>query len=906
MEEYFRAKGWDLVYTTSRPGREQELFEPQELNLGLSAAKYVERKFPNGLYKHQFLGLKSVLQGKHTCLATGTASGKSAVFYVAGLEFLYQDSDAKVLALYPMKALAREQEDRWKAALSAAYLPSWWVCRIDGDVRVDSRAKMLREARIVLATPDICHAWLLPSMRDPQVWEFIRRLKFIVVDEVHVYTGVFGSNSAFLFRRLQNAMAIAGRSATYLAASATIRNPQEHLRMLFGHDFNIIGPEVDSSPQYPLDILMVRPPQGRDVLTSVSDLAKYFASDSSHRFIIFVDSRKQTELISSIVARDHVDDVESENGTHGTGEPEDSGQEVRKEDRVNSIEATNRATHGDEYEDEELDHLRSLDVLPFRAGYEESDREVIQKRLTSGDLRGVVSTSALELGIDIHDLDIAVLVGVPQSMTSLNQRMGRVGRQRPAKVVIVDAGDAYSDAIFRRPETLSASPLAESTLYLENPRIQYIHAMCLAREGGEYDVACAAAGRVADECLLQEGVLWPPGFADLCNNERTGQVPRDLQGMKIDAGDSPHHVFPLRDVESQFEVHMRSRRDIRRLGSLSYGQVMREAYPGAVYYYTTLAYRVTSVYQRTRQIHVRPERRYTTRPRMLPTRIFPNFSEEVFGARQIGETILIECPIQVREVVTGVVERRGPTEIVYNYPINTAGIRFNLDQFVRNYFSTGVLLFHPSLPSSETERQILADVAYECFLMQIPFERQDIRATTGIVRTDWGRVSRGMPFIAFYDQVYGSLRLSGRLLDREVASQVFSKVVDLGSQESLLKLDEPLLMCAVQIADDLTGGVERDVIMSGFSGAEETFGPRYVQVLAPGSTGVDIKRNNEDFRVDSVFFSPSGLQYKGRHLSDTDSNVTTTVPVENIIPTPGEPMALYDMERGELMLLEGK
>lgn len=903
MEEYFGGKKWELVHTASRPGRERELFEVQDLNLATSTALYVNRRFPGGLYKHQLRALEAVLKGRHACLATGTASGKSAVFYVAALELLNRDPQARVLALYPMKALAREQEDRWKEALATAYLPSWFVCRIDGDVPVGSRIGMLKEAHIVLATPDVCHAWLLPSMGKPQIWNLIHNLALIVVDEVHVYSGVFGSNAAFLFRRLQHAMSIGGRSATYLAASATIRNPEEHLKMLFGQDFEVIGPEMDTSPQYPIDVLMVRPPAGRDVLTSASELARYLATSSPHRFIVFVDSRKQTELISSIVARERVGDDEPGNWSReddelGGFDAQGSG----KRESSNGDASDDVGNISPETDIPEMDHLRALDVLPFRAGYEECDREIIQSRLTSGDLRGIVSTSALELGIDIRDLDVAVLVGVPRSMTSLTQRIGRVGRQRPGKVVIVDGGDAYSDSVFREPETLFDRPLAESALYLENPRIQYIHAMCLAREGGEHDLACVAARRNPRECLLQEGVFWPPGFADLCDDERTGQVPRDLQSMKSDAGDSPHHVFPLRDVESQFEVHMRSKRDIQRKGNLSYGQVMREAYPGAVYYYTTIPYRVTAVYQRTRQVIVRPERRYTTRPRMLPIRVFPNFSEEVFGTRKFGDAILVECPIQVREVVTGVIERRGPTEIIFPYPIASAGVKFNLDQFVRNYFSTGVLLFHPSLPSSESERQILADAAYECFLMQIPFERQDIRAATGVVRTDWGPISEGMPFITFYDQVYGSLRLSGRLLDREVAERVFEKVVDLGSTDSLLRLDEPILACATQIAKDISTGVEMRVVLCEPSYESETSGTRYIAVLAPGSVGVNLSRKNEDFYVDSVFLSPGGLRYRGRHPSDTDTDVTVMVAVENIVPTPGQPMALYDMETGELIV----
>jgi DEAD/DEAH box helicase domain-containing protein len=188
--------------------------------------------------------------------------------------------------------------------------------------------------------------------------------------------------------------------------------------------------------------------------------------------------------------------------------------------------------------------------------------------------------------------------------------------------------------------------------------------------------------------------------------------------------------------------------------------------------------------------------------------------------------------------------------------------------------------------------------------MRIPFERQDIRATTGIIRTKWGPVSEGTPFIAFYDQVYGSLRLSGRFLDREVASSVLEKVVELESQDGLLRLDEASLKCASALADDLANGAEAEVVPDGASVAGATDKSRYTPVLAPGGRGVNQVRNNEDFTVEGVFLSPSGLRYRGRHPSDTDRTVTVTVPVDSIIPTPGEPLAVYDTETGELVPLE--
>ena len=220
------------------------------------------------------------------------------------------------------------------------------------------------------------------------------------------------------------------------------------------------------------------------------------------------------------------------------------------------------------------------------------------------------------------------------------------------------------------------------------------------------------------------------------------------------------------------------------------------------------------------------------------------------------------------------------------YPLERAGLKFRLDRFVRNYFSTGVLLCHPALAAPGVDRQALADAAYECFLIQIPLERQDISAALGTIRAQWGHLAEGTPFIVFYDQVYGSLRLSGRLMDREVMVRVLEKVTELGSQDGLLHLNQATIQCAEAIFHDLANGVESTIAV----GADDVPVPdtdRYTRVLNRGGRGVDLTRGNEDFVVEDVFFSPTGLRYRGRHPSDTDPTVTVTMPVTAIVPTPG-------------------
>jgi DEAD/DEAH box helicase domain-containing protein len=327
---------------------------------------------------------------------------------------------------------------------------------------------------------------------------------------------------------------------------------------------------------------LITPPQFDDLLSELTGLLRYIAKEDKHRFIAFVDSRKQVEYLSAI---------------------------IRRSDDRNKAE-TFRA-----------DHIQAMQVLPFRAGYELEDLNTIQSRISTGTVRGVISTSALELGMDIPFLDTGVLIGVPMSRTSLLQRIGRIGRHKPGLVVMINRGSVQDKQAFQDSDTLMARPLTESSLYLENQRIQYLHALCLARHGGEHDSAIGGGSGTDSE--FASAVNWPPGFLELCQKERIGEVSPDLQPMKMKGGEAPSHVFPLRDVESQFKVELKQGPNLRSLGTLSHGQVMREAYPGAVYY-TGQPFRIYRVLEQAKKIQARSEAHYTTKPTALPTLVFPN------------------------------------------------------------------------------------------------------------------------------------------------------------------------------------------------------------------------------------------------------------------------------------------
>ena len=871
MDRFMKTKGWTVAEKLALPGRAGKYFPYDDLPLSRESANFLKSSFPTGIYGHQKEAIKSFLSGENVCITTGTASGKSLPFYVATMEKLVSDPKARVIVVYPLKALGREQEERWISSLQRAGIDAR-VGRIDGQTPMHSRMDILRNSRVLIMTPDIIHAWFLFHVSDKAVMCFLFKTQLFIVDEVHYYTGVFGSNAAFLFRRMRHILQLLRVFPQFIAASATIAAPEYHLHNLLGLAFRIIDADCDTSPRQKVTIHLADLPAEGDLLTSLSELMDCIGRKTDHKFIAFVDSRKQTEYLASIVSRFQAKDGADDNFTYD-------------------------------------DHLETLNILPYRAGYEEHDRQLIQDRLSQGMLAGIISTSALELGLDIPYLTLAILVGVPYSGTSFYQRIGRIGRHAPGEVIIVNGGDMHSANIFRNPQQLLGMPLSEGALYLENPRVQYIHALCLARHGGEHDRVCAFLG-IKESQTFKSGVTWANGFLELCRSERIGEITPEFQAMKAQAGEDPNHAFPLRDVELQFQVKQKRGAVEKARGSLSYSQLMREAYPGGVYYYTTRPYRVCRVNFHRRIVEVRQERKYTTKAQMIPTLVFPNLSEgNVFVGKRFGELIAVESPLQIRESIIGYKERRGPNETSCSYPLDPTGSAyFDLPRFTRNFFTTGVTFSHPAMNRKNVKNELIAQMLFEGFLMVHPFERRDIHFAADRYRVERGPIAEGARFVAIYDQTYGSLRLSSRILEDHTLRGIQEKVnvvMKIRQEEGSLEKDSEtavamgeILACLGEMPESFSVGRENTPAdMDGDA----------VRVVLPGSKGLNLRNNNEEFFVEDVFYSPNhkGLVYRGRNTygeNEINRGVKMIVALESLIEIPGESkMGLYNAESGELI-----
>jgi len=833
---------WRLKDLREQGGREAQFGDVHQIACE-SVRSFAERGLR--LYRHQVEALRAFVQGEDVCLSTGTASGKTVLFHGAHVQMRAERPGAKTLALYPIKALGYEQEQRWKKAF-----PDQIVGRIDGDVTGAEREKVLRRSDILISTPDVWHASLLAKVTDRSVSTFLRSLGLIVIDEAHTYTGVFGSNSAFLLRRLQYAAChLSQKDVGFVAASATLRNASEHMENLTGVKFTVIGSEFDGAPRQPMTYYFVEPVPGTDLMKGLPELIKALV-DSGRRFLAFADSRKQVELISDIVNR---------------------GQGQEEEEPV------------------EGDILDRYGILPYRSGYEKGDRERIQNRLQDPKLHGVIATSAMELGLDIPDLDVVLLIGVPNSATSLHQRIGRVGRSKPGEVIVAYSGTVVDQYVWEDTSRLLTRPLQESALYLANRRVQYIHAMCLARPGGENDALTGGA----DQPVREDLATWPPNFLELCEQERTGQIDSELDAMKGEAGDEPYRRFPLRSCESQFRITYGD----MNLGQVSYSQALREAYPGGVYRHLMDAYRVYRVNVSSKEILVRKEKRYTTTPSPIPVKVMPNVQPgRLRQAIAMGDAVIIEGDAQIREAISGFKERRGQSEMVATYPgiAHVTGVTWPHPMFSYQYGSSAVVLFHPALDADRVEVSIIADLLFEALLIAQPFERNDLGCASGKLNVDF-RDLKGKRFLSVFDSTNGSLRLSSRFLESTTIEDALSILEDVAKGKGL----RPETMQAVQSLAACAQSGRNSLLAPAMPEDSDR-----MEVILPESYGWSLPHGRQEYVVDGYFVHPKdGLKYRG-HLraweKSKDPDAKMSLPISSVEIVVGESVTgWYDFETGE-------
>lgn len=550
-----RADLRDVVHHHVDPQVEPRYAEPKE-GLAPEMASALESLGIERLYSHQAAGIDLVREGRNVVVMTPTASGKSLIYNVPVLESLLHDPDSRALYLYPLKGLEQDQlkalrelagllpiERGVEAATTPTGKPSRafrpGVAEIyDGDT-TGYRRKKIREAPpgIVLTNPDMLHLAINPFA---DKWEeFLKNLKYVVVDEVHTYRGVFGSHVAHVLRRLRRVAEAAGSSPTFIASSATIANPSGLAEMLTGLPFEAV--EGSGAPRGRRNFVFINPPPTVSPYTVATRI--FTASVGLDlKTITFTKSRKTTELIYRRVRN---------------SAPEIAGG-----------------------------------ISSYRAGFLPEERREIEGRLFSGKLKGVISTSALELGVDIGGLDVCVLAGYPGTITQTLQRSGRVGRKnRDSLVVMVALADALDQYFMRNPEDFFRRSVEAAVLDSENRDILKGHLLSAATEA-----RLKSTDRVYDI----------PRYRNVLDElEREGQIRYWQKGdIWYPRRRYPQRELSIRETGEVFQIIDDSTGEI--MGESSSSRVLRELHPGAVYLHKGGQWRSVRLDMGRRTVHCVP------------------------------------------------------------------------------------------------------------------------------------------------------------------------------------------------------------------------------------------------------------------------------------------------------------
>ena len=419
---------------TEGPGKGTLVPPPAELHPELLAA--LERMGIHSLYSHQEQAIRAAWEGP-TIVTTGTASGKSMCFNLPTLDVLCRQARARALYIYPTKALAQDQA----RALAGFGLPRRVRPAIyDGDTPREARAEIRRAANVVLTNPDMLHVGILPNHA---AWaDLFSNLAVVVIDEAHVYRGVFGSHVANVLRRLRRIAAAYGTEPRFMLASATIANPAELAERLTGHD-HVALIDRDGAPAPQRRIAVWNPPltdrasgARASALAEAAEMISKLVLGGA-RTICFMKSRKGVEVLSRLI--------------------------------TDSVASTDTELAGK--------------VAAYRAGYTAQQRRELEGRLTRGELLAVITTDALELGIDIGELDASVVVTFPGTVASLRQMWGRAGRRGRGLAVYVAGEDALDQFFCRHPEDFLGRPVESAILDHESELIYRSHLLCAAHEG---------------------------------------------------------------------------------------------------------------------------------------------------------------------------------------------------------------------------------------------------------------------------------------------------------------------------------------------------------------------------------------------------------------------------------------
>ena len=530
-------QGEELAYLADEPARESRT-TPLPSGLDPRVADALAERGVEDLYTHQSDAWTAAQRGEDVVVTTGTASGKTLAFNLPVLDALARTPKQRVLYLYPTKALAQDQA----RALAAYGAPNLKAAIYDGDTPSEQRWQIRKWANAILTNPDMLHLGVLPH--HDRWGDVLSNLRYVVVDEAHVYRGVFGSHVGNVLRRLRRLAKVYGAEPQFLLASATIANPAELALRLTGREATVVA--EDGAPKAERTVALWNPPLLDEELglraSALGEASRLLAGLVSHglRTLCFAKSRKATELIHRFTA-----------------------------ERVPELAPR---------------------LSPYRAGYTPAQRREIERKLVDGELLGVTATDALELGIDVGLLDCVISTGFPGTVASLRQQWGRAGRRGHGLAVLVASDDALDQYFMRRPDSLLGRRVEAAILDHENARVLEGHVRAAAFEAPIDEADTATLGAKALEVA-----------ANLPDLKRT------KAGYVWAGRDYPAARVPLRSAETDaFTIVDASTGAV--LGLAERSRAYSTVHEGAVYLHLGEAYLVRELDLETRNAVVEPFR----------------------------------------------------------------------------------------------------------------------------------------------------------------------------------------------------------------------------------------------------------------------------------------------------------
>jgi DEAD/DEAH box helicase domain-containing protein len=480
-------------------------------NFPLSDAikKYLSLCSIKNIYTHQAETISLARSGKNVIITTPTASGKTLGFNIPVLEQILKEPHSSALYIYPAKALSNDQYNNLNDMKEKSAI-AFEAGIYDGDTEPGLKKHLRENANIIITNPYELHQ-VLPYHSK---WkDFYRNLKYIVLDEAHRYKGIFGSNIAFLIRRLKRILKLYGASPQFIASTASIANAKEFIEKLTGEQFSVVSGSGSPSPEKHLVLWDSSFFPEKSVHTQTKDILLYCAK---HNFqtLAFTSSRRMSELIRKW---------------------------ANAEDK-------------------------STPILSYRAGYSSEVRRDIEAKLKDGSIKGVISTNALELGIDIGKLDVIILSGYPGSISSFWQQAGRAGRKmQDAAIFYLPHEDALQKYLLRNPGMLIGRNFENAVISTENPSIIAGHVLCAISE------AMSETSRIFDDIDTE------PFVETLIDNGIVSNTPR---GLIYSGSRRPQDEVSLDGAGSG---NIKIKIDGRILEEISISRAYNEAYTGAVH-----------------------------------------------------------------------------------------------------------------------------------------------------------------------------------------------------------------------------------------------------------------------------------------------------------------------------------